>query len=116
MGRHLAASGRVLWHTVLGGALLAAGVVMLVTPGPGIVTIVLGLAVLAREYAWADRAKRAILDRVRDASTRARAHLAARRGVRRPTRGVVTDLRDLAGDTGPHPTAALAEEDVRDAG
>lgn len=106
----------MLWHTVLGGALLVAGAVMLLTPGPGIVTIVLGLAVLAREYTWADRAKRAILDRVRDASTRARAHLAARRGAHRPARGVVTDLPDLARDVGPRPTADHDDADVRDVG
>ncbi len=36
-----------------GFALLAAGIAMLVLPGPGWVTIALGLAVLAKEYAWA---------------------------------------------------------------
>jgi uncharacterized protein (TIGR02611 family) len=38
---------------VSGFALLAAGVLMLVLPGPGWVTIALGLAILAKEYAWA---------------------------------------------------------------
>jgi uncharacterized protein (TIGR02611 family) len=36
-----------------GFALLGAGILMLVLPGPGWVTIALGLAVLAKEYAWA---------------------------------------------------------------
>src|SRR4051812_13580796 len=41
----------------LGGALvLLAGVVMLVTPGPAFVLIPLGLAMLAMEFAWAERA------------------------------------------------------------
>jgi len=38
-----------------GFALLAAGTVMLVTPGPGWVAIAAGLALLAREYEWARR-------------------------------------------------------------
>lgn len=39
---------------VLGGSvLLAAGVVMLVLPGPGWLTIAAGLAILASEFVWA---------------------------------------------------------------
>jgi len=38
-----------------GFGLLAAGVTMLVLPGPGWLTIVAGLAVLAREFEWARR-------------------------------------------------------------
>lgn len=37
----------------IGFALLLAGLVMLVIPGPGLVTIVLGLALLATEFVWA---------------------------------------------------------------
>ncbi len=44
---------RHVFTLVSGFALLAAGVAMLVLPGPGWVTIALGLAVLAKEYAWA---------------------------------------------------------------
>jgi uncharacterized protein (TIGR02611 family) len=40
---------------VLGGLILAAGVVMLVTPGPAFVLIPVGLAMLALEFAWAER-------------------------------------------------------------
>jgi len=39
--------------TILGGALLAVGLAMMVLPGPGILLIVAGLAVLATEYVWA---------------------------------------------------------------
>lgn len=39
--------------TILGVALLAVGVAMMVLPGPGILVIVAGLAVLATEYVWA---------------------------------------------------------------
>lgn len=41
--------------TTLGTLVLVGGLVMMVTPGPGIVGIVLGLAILATEYAWAER-------------------------------------------------------------
>jgi uncharacterized protein (TIGR02611 family) len=40
---------------VLGAAILAAGVVMLITPGPAFVLIPVGLAMLALEFAWAER-------------------------------------------------------------
>lgn len=41
--------------TVVGTVLLAAGVVLLVAPGPGIVVIALALAVFAIEFKWARR-------------------------------------------------------------
>ena len=54
---------RVLWRTgqrslvIIGGvALLLGGVAMLVLPGPGLLVIVAGLALLAREFVWARRA------------------------------------------------------------
>ena len=40
---------------VVGFTLLLLGVVMLVTPGPGAVAIVGGLALLAAEFVWARR-------------------------------------------------------------
>jgi uncharacterized protein (TIGR02611 family) len=40
---------------VAGGTLLVAGVVMLVLPGPAIVVIPAGLAILAIEFVWARR-------------------------------------------------------------
>lgn len=39
--------------TIVGAALLAVGLAMMVLPGPGILVIVAGLAVLATEYVWA---------------------------------------------------------------
>lgn len=41
--------------TITGTVLVLAGIVMLVTPGPGLLTIAGGLAVWAKEYAWAKR-------------------------------------------------------------
>jgi len=40
---------------VVGFTLLAAGVAMLLLPGPGIVTIAIGLAILSAEFVWARR-------------------------------------------------------------
>ncbi|NUS44779.1 MAG: hypothetical protein HOQ24_13955 [Mycobacteriaceae bacterium] len=41
---------------VVGVAVLIAGVVMIVAPGPGILGVILGLAILATEFAWAQAA------------------------------------------------------------
>lgn len=41
--------------TLIGSAVLTAGLIMMVTPGPGLLGIVAGLAILATEWDWADR-------------------------------------------------------------
>ncbi len=41
--------------SVVGGTVLAIGVAMIVLPGPALVVIPLGLAILGVEYAWARR-------------------------------------------------------------
>jgi uncharacterized protein (TIGR02611 family) len=53
---------------LIGFTLLALGVIMLVTPGPGWVTIALGLGLLAAEYVWARR----LLDRIKEQGIRIR--------------------------------------------
>ena len=50
----------------VGSAVTLAGVVMLFTPGPAVVVIPLGLAILAREFAWAQR----LLERFQRAAAR----------------------------------------------
>ena len=50
-----------LVRIVVGFTLLALGAVALVLPGPGWLTIALGLALLASEFVWARR----LLDRVK---------------------------------------------------
>lgn len=52
---------RVVFAAV-GFVVLAAGVVMLVTPGPGIPVIIIGLGMLALEFAWAERWLERLLD------------------------------------------------------
>ena len=60
---------------VAGVALLGAGLAMLVLPGPGVLVLVVGLAVLATEFAWAERT----LDRTRSRAAEATTKLTAGR-------------------------------------
>ena len=46
---------RRIFLVIAGFTLLLAGGVMLVTPGPGILVIFLGLGLLAAEFVWARR-------------------------------------------------------------
>lgn len=48
--------------TVIGATVVLLGVVMLITPGPGLLGIVVGLAILALEYAWARRWLKSVRD------------------------------------------------------
>ncbi|HJR26361.1 MAG TPA: PGPGW domain-containing protein, partial [Acidimicrobiales bacterium] len=66
--RVIARNGKRMAIFVVGVALLAAGVVMLVLPGPGLLVIIAGLAVLATEFAWAER----LLDRAKEQAERAK--------------------------------------------
>ncbi len=52
---------------VVGTALVVAGLAMLVLPGPGILVIIGGLAVLASEFAWAET----MLDKAKDQAQKA---------------------------------------------
>ncbi|HEV3254242.1 MAG TPA: PGPGW domain-containing protein [Candidatus Acidoferrales bacterium] len=51
---------------VFGFALLFLGVIMVIAPGPGWLTIVLGLGILAAEFVWARR----LLDRMKQQGAR----------------------------------------------
>jgi uncharacterized protein (TIGR02611 family) len=53
---------------LFGFTLLAIGAVMIVTPGPGWLTIMIGLGVLAAEYVWARR----LLDKMKEQGLRLR--------------------------------------------
>jgi uncharacterized protein (TIGR02611 family) len=59
--RWIARSVKRLVVLVVGVAFLGAGIAMIPLPGPGILVSVIGLVILATEFAWAERA----LDRVR---------------------------------------------------
>jgi tellurite resistance protein TerC len=66
---------------VIGGTILLGGIIMLVTPGPGVAIILLGLAILAAEFTWA----KLWLDKVR--------HSVSAEG-REQLRGHYTRVRD----------------------
>lgn len=64
----------VLWRAgvlVVGLTMVVAGIAMLLLPGPGWLTIFLGLAVLASEYTWANRLLLPVRRRVRQAKVKA---------------------------------------------
>lgn len=57
------------WLKILFGfTLLVLGIVMILTPGPGWLTIMLALGVLAAEFVWARR----LLDRMKEQGLRLR--------------------------------------------
>jgi tellurite resistance protein TerC len=58
---------------VVGATVLLLGVVMLVTPGPGLVFIPLGLAILSIEFAWARYWLRRVREKISDTASRSRA-------------------------------------------
>lgn len=58
---------RLLVFTV-GCVVLLGGLIMMIGPGPGIVAIILGLAILATEFAWAQH----LLRRAKEAAERAK--------------------------------------------
>ncbi len=53
---------------LVGFTLLALGIVMIVTPGPGWVTIIVALGILGAEFVWARR----LLDRLKEQGVRFR--------------------------------------------
>jgi hypothetical protein len=61
--RFIGRSSKRIAVSIVGGAFVVLGLAMLVLPGPGILVVVLGFAILGTEYAWAaaalERTKRA---------------------------------------------------------
>jgi len=55
VGLFIKRSGKRIAVTIVGFAVLLAGIAMLVLPGPGLIVIIAGLAILATEYVWAER-------------------------------------------------------------
>ena len=53
---------RRVFLIIAGFTLLLVGIVMLVTPGPGMVVILLGLGLLAAEFVWARR----LMERIKE--------------------------------------------------
>ncbi|MGH2759593.1 MAG: PGPGW domain-containing protein [Actinomycetota bacterium] len=66
------ANGKRIAVSIVGFALVAIGLVLLVLPGPGILVVLAGLAVLATQYAWARRALDEVKKRASGATKRLR--------------------------------------------
>ena len=49
---------------IIGFTVLAVGIVMIVTPGPAIIVIPLGLGILATEFVWAQRILQHVKQRI----------------------------------------------------
>ena len=73
--RFVARNSKRMAVTVLGAVLLLAGLVMMVTPGPGLLLIIAGFAVLATEFAWAKSA----LDKTREKAVQAKNRVTRKR-------------------------------------
>jgi UPF0716 family protein affecting phage T7 exclusion len=71
---------RVGLEVALGCVLLVAGLVMLVTPGPGVLAVAAGVALLARHNPWTRRAARSLVARLRRLGTALRSRFASRDG------------------------------------
>jgi hypothetical protein len=85
--RFIGRSSRRIAVSVAGGVLVLGGLAMLVLPGPGLLVIVLGFAVLGTEYAWAAAA----LERSKRMA--AQAGQAARGGAGKVARGAANTAR-----------------------
>jgi len=57
---------------LLGFTIVLVGIAMLVLPGPGLLVMAAGLAMLALEFSWAERVLERTLDRMTETSTRVR--------------------------------------------
>jgi uncharacterized protein (TIGR02611 family) len=77
-----------LMFGVTGSVVLAAGLVMLVTPGPAFVLIPIGLAMLSMEFVWAER----LLDKSLEQAARAQQKAAQTSRTQRVLAAIATAL------------------------
>ena len=73
--RFIARSSKRIAVSVVGGAFVLGGIAMMVLPGPGLLVIVVGFAILGTEYAWAAVA----LERTKGVAARAASRIRLRR-------------------------------------
>jgi tellurite resistance protein TerC/cation:H+ antiporter len=100
----LKSSGRFVWRLgvlVVGLITLIAGIIMIFTPGPAVVFIPAGLAILATEFEWARRILRRVrplIDAAIEEAKRKKEEVQARRNAKK-ARSTAT-----AADTDQDPT------------
>ena len=56
--------------TIVGGLVMTVGALLLVTPGPGLLIIAGGLAILSSEYDWAKRLLHKVRSKIREQKER----------------------------------------------
>ncbi len=88
--RTIASTAKRLLIICVGFTLCGAGLIMLVLPGPGILIIFLGLAVLATDYTWAERALEHTRTRAIDATSRLHSTKTARIGIAMSATALIT--------------------------
>jgi uncharacterized protein (TIGR02611 family) len=87
--RMLKSSGRFVWRLgvlVVGLITLIAGIIMIFTPGPAVVFIPAGLAILATEFEWARRILRRVrplIDAAIEKAKRKKEEIEARRSAKK---------------------------------
>lgn len=64
MLKKLSETTSFLFIAITGGIVIALGIMMLVLPGPGIIVILIGVAILSKRFSWPKR----VLDWVREKS------------------------------------------------
>lgn len=57
---------------ITGFTIIIAGLILLVIPGPGLLTIALGLLILSSEFEWAERHQKNIKKRIQDTYKKAK--------------------------------------------
>ena len=72
LARFVGRNGKRVAVTIAGFAVVLAGLAMLILPGPGIVVILAGLAILGTEYVWAQRLLRKARDTAANAANKVR--------------------------------------------
>ena len=72
--RFIGRSSKRIAVLVVGMALVVGGLAMLVLPGPGILVVIAGLAVLATEFAWAEH----LLDKAKETAGKAKEGIGSR--------------------------------------
>lgn len=77
--RWIGRNGKRFAVSIVGFVIVLAGVAMLVLPGPGILVVIAGLAVLATEYVWAQRALELAREKAKAAAAKARSRVRRRR-------------------------------------
>ena len=83
---------RRIFRIVAGFTLLLVGVVMIITPGPGWLVILLGLGLLAAEFVWARR----LMDRIKREGDRLKETVLSLSFVAKPTQAAAAQAEEPA--------------------